>query len=805
MPIPIPLGGLSGLDADELATIDQPINCDDCVTDDNTISGRAGYRAAIAGTLGSTSVQHAGRYRPSPSFSRVVDVVGGAINTITDPSSESASDGAGTSAGTPFASSANISGAQLNKDYYIGTDEAAVAMRRLKFTAPSTMTLETLEALRQGNALTLTAFSSLAWTVFSGITPTVSGCVLQTTANTGFASMAASWRGFAKTNNGNDDPTTGASAQYKLAADFDATSYDWLAIAVSPHDSTLGPNYQVTIALAYDVAGSPGTFNNVGVIYDVPPIGGSPNLIYLYLRDLDTVVKSAVRYIRFTVDGLNGGKFITYGYMFLPSRSKTNPELYYATCQNPATGQESPATAGLTVLVRDSDVVLPSYPNSYMTSNQPTNNGANEMLSNANIRIFNSQVSPPIPLPALSDIGAVKTLNIPLDASWIAGYVVRLWKDTPNGRRLVNTRTLTGGDVAATTIALTDNGGIGTLANELYKPGGAPPRTNAVAARGGRLVCAYENRLYVSSFVPPDANNSPFPQFPAIPLIEADGYAFDIAPANDEQILSLVNGDSLYIGTNKCVRSMYDMTAAINGRVPDIGLVFQHPVVSRNGALYCEEGYCFASTDGVYLSHNRVGAAELSRPIRKKYKSWFLPDNTVTIAYQFRKLYVTRGNKQLRFDFVKQRWSRHTLGHTIQQVAWWVDPGSALEQLWLFTSDFKIGRLQAGYATDLSTAIPDWVYSTGYERLSGPGTVKSVMLDLTNNVTATLCKDASNTGANTRRVAFNTPQIGSENEQPGSANLRGYKMRMQITAANSTVVRYMEWDYAALPGAPTGG
>src|SRR5438105_3329042 len=90
----IPFGGLRALEADELVGLDVALDATNCVVDDGTLRGRNGYRSISGGDIGSGAVQGLWRFRPSAASARSVAVQGGHVWTVTDPSSETATDGA---------------------------------------------------------------------------------------------------------------------------------------------------------------------------------------------------------------------------------------------------------------------------------------------------------------------------------------------------------------------------------------------------------------------------------------------------------------------------------------------------------------------------------------------------------------------------------------------------------------------------------------------------------------------------------------------------------------------------------------
>ncbi len=184
MPIPpmvdVPFNGMELREVPEKVPFSQAIVASDCLLDQDQIEGRYGYRAVTAAAIGTTEVpQHSDRFRPSPTCATNVQVTGGKVISVTDPSTLTASDGSASTLGTPFGATAKISGAQLNASYYLGTDEANVAMRRINDNGSCSLSLESLLAIPQGAKPTAGQSGALTWTAFSGLTQTQSNCVVQ--------------------------------------------------------------------------------------------------------------------------------------------------------------------------------------------------------------------------------------------------------------------------------------------------------------------------------------------------------------------------------------------------------------------------------------------------------------------------------------------------------------------------------------------------------------------------------------------------------------------------------------------------
>jgi len=339
-----------------------------------------------------------------------------------------------------------------------------------------------------------------------------------------------------------------------------------------------------------------------------------------------------------------------------------------------------------------------------------------------------------------------------------------------------------------------------------------------MAAVNGRLVAGGDpsnpNRISISSYLPFGQTADPFPQFPAIPLIAADGWSFDIAPTSSEGVLSLVAGDrALYILSNEACYLLTNLDAPLYG-TPPIYKVWERGVISRRGACWAEEALYYCAHDGIYMTRARANAEELTKPIRRLFRSWFQPDSTVVMAYQDRKLYAIRGTSVLRFDFVTSTWTRHTLAHTMLHGDDWRDPTGIYQQMWLQDSAGNAYRWQPGLSpsdanratTDGATAIPGWTYSTGFSlrAIYAPGAgygdmktrIRSVFLDTAGGtVTAAVFKDA--TSSPTRSKVF---QAG-EHQLPFAPDVVAYKWRLGLTASASTVqVRRAMWERPSVSG-----
>lgn len=662
--------GLVAREDDNRIPFEAALKADDCYTDTDAVTGRNGTRSNLAAAVAATgSGQHLGRFRPSITSARIVMVIAGEVWISTDPTSDVLSDGTKTSLGTPFSSDATISGAQLGTSYYLSTDQNLTPWVRINWTSPDTYTLETLSSIPGApDALIGSANTTLNWTLFTTITPTLSGMVLQDNTKTGFTAMDTAWRGYSATDNGNDDPAQNSFAQYKLNAAFDATGYDWLAVAVSPHDASgIGTQYEVTIQVAAMVAGSPGPWTSIGSIYDVPPVAGSPNLIYCDLRGLPVAaLRSQIRYIKLLLEGASGGKFISYGFLFLPARPVSNPGNFYIDFLDVVTGEFSVLSAPVSVTVPQA--ALPPYSDSYMGNDVAHSSGAADQMLTANPRIFNQQA--PTALPDITDIGGLITITF-LSPTFTtpASLQARLWEDTENGRRLVATKTV----FSATSYSFTVGGGASILANQLYKAGGTPPRATCITAHAQRLVGLFQNRCYISSFVPTSDTSNPFPQWPSIATEDADGWSFDFFPSSREVGVAVNgDGDALYLISSESWYFMSDLTPN-----SPVFQVFKRGGMDPQAAKYIEDRMFVGSWDGVYMGVGRSAPIEMSEPIRRIYQDWLRPGCGLCIGYDpnARALFVFQDARFLRYRFPTAqqpgKWTRGTLAHKVPFAAWW--------------------------------------------------------------------------------------------------------------------------------------
>lgn len=789
--IELPVGGLQSREEDEQVPFNAALEAVDCYLDRDSVRGRNGYRSALSGAIvGSGTPQLMGRHRPNKTSARTIAGIAGVIYTITDPSSETASDAVATSLGSKFGSTANLSGAELNREFYVATDESGVAWGRVK----SDFSWESLDTIPQPS-IASAGKGSLSWFTYRGgaISHAESGCALSTTVS----GLLSTWYGVVGTGGDSSQPSSGATVVITLNSAVDITGVDWIAFGVTPPDTTAngGTGKQVVVELSSDNS----NFYPVGTITDVPPVAGTPNLIFcnILASNMPAASRAAWKYVRFTVNDLGGGstlRYGIYGHLIVPNRRNPQPQQYFVSIKNTGTGERSNLSSEFDVTVTDSDAKLPTYTDQYI-GNDSFKNTANLLgpLDPANQRNWNQQSG--TAEPTVIDIGVPVTLSGTAPTLVGAGpFQAELWTQTQNGIRLVQAVTVTSGG----SWSIVDNGGIGVLQNEQWVPTGTPPQATCLTAMAGRLIAGYENRLWISSFIAPvdTVNGAPFPSFPNVPIQDSDGWAEDIAPSNKEQILVVygVTGDSLYICTNEWCKMMRDLTP---GSKPFN--VLDRGVMGRQAYCFGDNTFFWASWDGIYAVQNQANWSEISQDIRRIYTDWFQPDSTVVLGYKDRKLYAFRGTVGLRLDMVTGRWTRMNVADTFALSMGFRDPSGTIQQLWFMTSASKIGRWQDAATSDMmvgtsaGTAIPNWTYSTGFMVRDVKVRNKFAYLDITGSVSAGLAKTVSSVEV--------TKTFSSSGEHELSlAPTEGYKWRLTMTAANTIFVKRMMLEQEATLG-----
>jgi len=788
----IVFGGLAALEADEKVPVSQALDATNCYVDDRSIRGRNGYRAATAAAVGSGAAQGLWRYRPSSTSARTVAVRGGGVNIVTDPSAETNADGSAAALGNPFGSSANIAAAQLGKYLYIASDEAGAIWRRVN---PS-FALESITTLPQPNPPTASA-GSLALTLLSALPapPTAGGAVVA-------ASGISDWSHISG--------PIGGTAAYTLSADQDWSAMTWLFVACSPEATSGGGG-----TFAVEAATAAGSFELLAVIGDTPG-DGSPYAAYLSLRGLTSATRMAVRRLRFRQAGPTADPFSVSAFMPVPSAPAPGQVSYYVTFFNSTTGQESILSTNTDVVYSSDGVSPPPFHAARWNYNSFLDQGVKSTNPDSfgSADLWNKGAN--LSSPSSSEFAAVRTFTgaIPAGAQYPAADTVRLWRLTSVGIRLVTSQTYAAG---VTAYSLTDNVGDAALSHALYKAGGTPPPCLAMAAVNGRLVAggdpANPSRVSISSYLPFGKDTDPFPQFPAIPLIPADGWSFDIAPTSSEGVLWCGRGDNAaYILTNEAAYLLTNLDAPLSG-TPPLYKVWERGVIGRRSACWAEEALYWCAHDGIYKTQARASAEELTKPIRRLFRAWFQPDATVVMGYQDRKLYAIRGQNMLRFDFVTETWTRHTLAHTLLHGDDWRDPTGIYQQMWFQESAGNLFRWQPGLnpadssraVSDAGAAISFWTYSTGFSlRLlfsytAGYGDVKtrvrSVFCDTAGgSVTASLYKDATASPSGSKTFT------AGEHQLPFAPEPTAYKWRLGLTAANAVSVRRVLWERPPVSG-----
>ncbi len=826
---PIPLAGLAVLDNSHLIPINQALVCSDCFTDSSAVEGRGGYRSALAGAIvGSGTPQYLGRFRPSSTSQRFVAVVGGNVYLITEPTTETASDGTTTLLlASAFGATDQVCGAAEGTNLYlVNNTTPAIAYRVI-----SDYTIHALASLPQAAQPTF-SLSTLSVTKLNGLSTT--GSTL-----TSGASGVTDWI--------NWSGAIGLVSIYTFASAFNLQNVGWLMVLCSP-ETVSGGNGTFKV----EIGTTGGTYVPLGVISDPPNTGnGSPWVFYASLLGLDPTVLSAVAKIRFTQIGPTTDPFTVYGVMPIPTAPQAGTVQYYVTYYNSVTGVESTLSTPIDVVYNNNGLTYPTFTAGHWAYNNFRSLGTKS--SNPDTQDYGDQFNKGIGLaaPAASDFSSVYTFTgtIPTGAQYNNADTVRLYRSTAVGISLVGssvystdgtaanakradgsawtTGTGTNSDLPAnvsywqasgTTWAITDNTGSSASANLTYQAGGPFPPSTQLTAYAGRLCSIYQNRVSISSFTPVGTSTNPVPQWPPIALVEADGWAYDVSPAPTEIGYAIDGtGDALYIGTTEMVRSMSDVSP---NSVPFV--VLRRGVIGRQAYGFFEQQFFWASWDGVYMSANQSHVVELTEPIRTYYMEEFAPDASVNVRYQDRKLYVFKGNLCLRFDFVKKRWSTATIADSVVVSACWTDvlgvsggiTRTRADQFWFIANTRLIGRwqpacrrdMQIGTNTTTGAAIPDWVYRTGFAIAPEPNTVNGVLIDASGPVQVQIAKVENGIIPLSARnlpltVPFNTID---ENWYPGAPDLRGYKMSFRFQGGNDVILRRAMYEAGLLTGTKGG-
>lgn len=735
----------------------------------------------LVGTISGTipddvtpSIQGVGRFRPSFSSARTIVIADGDIYGVVDPTSNTLSDGsASTIHADAFGTAENIAHAQHGSNYYLCSDEVDSSWWRIK----SDYSAEELISLPKPTVPTATT-ASQSFVKFSSLsTPTTAGSANYTLSYTDYYKIHGA--------TASDRCPDGGSIYWNLGANKDWSGIDWLAVVcASPTVSRGGYGGTVNIYLAKQTAGAPDDFILVGTIndrYDSNP--GSPNLVYVNLNDLPSATRSAVRYIKFQLSGADD-QFAPHGYLPIPSAPGYGPQKYRVTFKNSTTGLESDPSDEVEVVFKYADVTIPNYHNVYGNGSSFTDSGQRAIDPDKTNEGREYNVAAGLSKPLRADMSTVASFagSIPVNCQYPNTDSIRLWRLTETGWRLVKSTSFSSG---TTYSAILDDQGSKVLTNELWRPNGTLPRLNTLASWGGRLVGGYENRVYISDFIPVSQDANPYPRFAKIAVEDADGWAFDIASSNAEPIQTIVAGDVPYIISNKQCWFMPSLAPD----TPPV-LITSKGGVGRKSAIYVENTLIWASHDGVYTCGDRVTPEELTKNIRRIYTDWLVPNGECLLAYQNRKLLVIQKTKFLRYDFVTGRWTRGTLSHDTRFACVFVDPPtSALtgEQLWLLHLTAHLSRWQPDCDEDLKlndtdytgTAIPSWVYETGYQVEAYRQTLDHLYIDCSGDVRVRMFLDESEDEY--REENF----TAGESVSPFSADFTNYKFKVELTGGNT--------------------
>ena len=769
---PIAFGGMQSLEADELVRIDQSQIAENCVLDDDTIRPRNGFRALTPAPL-ATSGQTQGiwRFRPSPTSARTIVCIAGTVYQITDPASET-TQGVATTVATVFGATANVSAAQLGKYLYMCADDGT-AMQRMD----SSFTLSTLGILPKA-AVPAFALSTLAVTKFNGLAAGTLTNATSAVQNTDYFGIT---------------PTAiGGGVVYDLGSDQSWTSINWLMVVLAPPTQGNGGG---TITIS--VSTSAGTFERIGEVSDTPG-DDTPCVVFCPLSNLTAATRAAARKVQI-VNSTNLKTFAVHGIMAIPSAPGVGPQKYRVTFQNSTTLQESTPSDDLSVSYAGNTIVIPQFHavvGHYAAFTDKGQMSANPDTIGKNL-CYNKGAG--LAIPSAYEFAAIPTFSgaIPVGDQFPLANTARLWRFTQTGWRLVKSLVYGAG---VTVYSITDDTGNDTNTHDIYIAGGTAPSFNALTARAQRLIGAYENRIYISSFVPTAAATSPYPQFPDIPIDDSSGWTFDVAPSSLEQIQWIGNGDALYTLSNE---SSAVMTQLEPGSVP--AKPFERGAMGRRAAAWAEQEMFFASHDGVYTIYNRYRYDELSQGVRRMYIEWLNPDATTVVGYQNRKLLIFCGTRYLRYDFVKERWTRGTIPLPFLHVVTFRKPGSSVQNMWFLDSAWNVQRWQPRHAvgianaatTDNGAAIPPWIYQTGFEFTPSKAKIRSIFVDTTGPVAVSVHTSMEDLDGRVKEFRK------TEHQEPGFGDLTAYKFRFKLVGLGGAQVRRLLWD--RVPVAVEGG
>ena len=712
---PIPFGGLAALDDPHLLTIQQSLQCSDCYLDNNALTGRNGYRSALPGAVtNSGTPQHLGRYRPIAASQRFVVVIGGNIYLVREPSSETASDGTVTLIGSgTFGALDEVCGTQLGANYYLANNDTPPTWVRIGADYAVEALLNLPQAPQPAFSL-----STLSLIPLQGLSTTGSTLTLNASGFTGWDN----WFG-----------PLGDVGVYTFSTTYDWSEITWLMVACSPQTISGGNG-----TFKIEIGTSGGTYVALDTVTDPGNTNGSPWVLYANLLGLDPSVLSAINKIRFTQLGPTTDPFSVAYVMPIPTAPEPGTVDYYATYYNSVTGVESTLSTPLPVVYNNNGIIYPTFLAIHWNYNSLQSVGIKSSNPDTQSPSDNFNKGIGLASPTAADFASVYTFTgtIPTGAQYPNADTVRLYRSTPVGISLVGSSvystdgtpgnakrangsswtagTGTASDLPAnvsywqstgTTWAITDNTGSTASANLTYVAGGPGPPATQMTAYAGRLAVVNQNQVSISSFTPVGVSTNPVPQWPPIAIESDDGWSYDVSPAPTEVGQAIDGtGDALYIGTSEMVRSMSDVTP----NSPPF-VILRRGVIGRFAYGFFETSFFWAAWDGIYMAQNQSGWVELSQEIRTYYMDVFQPDATVQVRYQDRKLYVFKGQKMLRFDFVKKRWSTGTLADTVAVSLCWTDVTGVEDE------NFVVDTFQGGTVT-LASHTPDiggpWVHMT---------------------------------------------------------------------------------------------
>lgn len=801
----IPIGGVEALLGDELVGFDSALEAHNCYVDDGQISGRNGYRSILpsATAIGSGSdvPQGVWRFRPSLSSARTIVVAAGTVYLVTDRSAEGLSDGTVTSLGNVFGATATVSGVQSGRYFYLFSDESPTKSVRI---TPS-YTLEVMTSLSAPTDVTHTlAKPQTVRYTMTPVTSTSPACYVSH-VSPGGATYSDFWFVYGSPTQ-RTRPPQGGYLTFDLGATQDWSSYAYIACMVSPRRSWASSDHPV---VTIEVSADNTSYAKIGEVYDgLPEEKYGPTVAYLPLTGMGSEALQQVRYVRYTLSnagevwGSQGCFWGVYGHCLIAMVSGVGTYYYKFTAKNSSTGVRSPMSGtadgyAVTVTKLSKDDV-PKY---HSLSCDKANGGVEDYTdhgtcsvdytSEPTYRIANYNMG--LALPPRDKWSGIPTLTcaIPVDSRYPNADTIELWRMTPNGWRLAGTKTLTGGE---TTVSITDGGGDVVQSAELYQPFGSQQRAYAACARAGaRLVAGLSNQLSISSYIAPGETADPIPSWPPTATEDWHGWSFQIAPSTAEQIISLQDGDYLYVLTNLAVHTMLNVQP---------GSPFYkssaHGCVGRNAAIVCELGLVYASADAIYVLDGRGPNTELTQRVRRLYASWFAPNSSVVLGYQNRKLYAFCGSKYMRYDIVTGTWTTGTIAGTVAAAASWVDPGNpVVERLCLLFTDRRVALWESSATSDLmfgataGTSIQNWLYSTGMAASSVKTKVGRFLVDATGTVRVGIARTAD--GGLEREKVVEQGQDGAPRELPAWSDASSYQWRVVFQAANGVRLRRAMW------------